>query len=105
MKKIITTTLFFVLAAGAWAGIATRDTAGATSTPFASPPEQSCSCPTPGATSGQEMPSVILAQRSVGQCMGACASEQGMCIGQCQGDGRCISACAATHGRCVARCQ
>lgn len=45
-----------------------------------------------------------LAQRDVGQCMGACASEQGMCIGQCQGNGQCIGQCAAAHGRCVARC-
>lgn len=47
---------------------------------------------------------VLVAQNDIGQCMGNCASEQGMCMGQCQGDGQCISTCAATHGRCVARC-
>lgn len=47
---------------------------------------------------------VLVAQNDVGQCMGNCASEQGMCMGQCQGDGQCISSCAAAHGRCVARC-
>lgn len=42
---------------------------------------------------------------NVGQCMGACASEQAICIGQCRGDGHCISNCAAAHGRCMARCN
>lgn len=41
---------------------------------------------------------------SLGQCQGGCASEQGMCIAQCQANGSCISHCAASHGRCVARC-
>lgn len=50
-------------------------------------------------------PSIILANSDIGQCMGDCASEQGICIGQCQGDGQCISNCAAAHGRCVARCH
>lgn len=43
--------------------------------------------------------------RDIGQCMGGCASEQGICISQCRGDGQCIGNCAATHGRCVARCN
>lgn len=46
-----------------------------------------------------------IAWGNVGQCMGACASEQGMCISQCRGDGVCISNCAAAHGRCVSRCH
>lgn len=46
-----------------------------------------------------------LAYNDVGSCMSACASEQGICIGQCQGNGQCIGECAATHGRCVARCN
>lgn len=41
----------------------------------------------------------------IGPCLGDCAAEQGMCIGQCQGDGNCINNCAAAHGRCVARCH
>lgn len=40
----------------------------------------------------------------LGQCNGACASEQGICIGSCQGNGMCISSCAASHGRCTAAC-
>lgn len=57
------------------------------------------------ASSGVYTGRLLLAQRDVGQCMGACASEQGICIGQCQGNGQCISNCAAAHGRCVARCN
>ncbi|WP_459947353.1 hypothetical protein, partial [Desulfocastanea catecholica] len=45
------------------------------------------------------------ANQNVGQCMGDCASEQGLCISECQGDGQCIGRCGATHGRCVARCH
>ena len=41
----------------------------------------------------------------IGQCISDCASEQGICISQCNGDGQCISRCAAAHGRCVARCN
>ena len=41
----------------------------------------------------------------IGQCIGACATEQGICIAQCNGDGQCISRCAAAYGRCVARCN
>lgn len=48
---------------------------------------------------------LLLAGGDVGQCMGACASEQGICIGQCQGDGQCISYCASAYGRCVAMCN
>lgn len=41
----------------------------------------------------------------IGQCHGSCASEQGICIGQCQGNGLCISRCTSSHGRCVASCS
>lgn len=41
----------------------------------------------------------------VGQCMADCAAEQGICMGQCQGDGQCINRCAEAHGRCVSRCH
>jgi hypothetical protein len=41
----------------------------------------------------------------IGQCISDCASEQGICIGQCNGDGQCINRCAAAYGRCVARCN
>lgn len=44
-------------------------------------------------------------RNNTGQCMGGCASEQGICIAHCRGDGLCISNCAAVHGRCVARCN
>lgn len=47
----------------------------------------------------------VVAQRDVGQCMGYCASEQGICMARCQGDGQCLGFCAAQHGRCVARCN
>lgn len=39
-----------------------------------------------------------------GPCISDCASEQGICISQCQGNGQCIGQCAAAHGRCVSRC-
>ena len=42
---------------------------------------------------------------NIGQCMGDCAAEHGMCVGACQGDGQCIANCAASHGRCVSRCR
>lgn len=41
----------------------------------------------------------------VAQCIADCGAEQGICIGQCQGDPQCISRCQAAHGRCVARCH
>ena len=41
----------------------------------------------------------------LGQCQGSCASEQGICIGSCQGNGLCISRCTSSHGRCVASCS
>jgi len=47
----------------------------------------------------------VHASGDIGQCMGDCASEQGMCISQCQGDGQCINRCGAAHGRCMARCN
>ncbi len=55
--------------------------------------------------SQQKLGELLIARNDVGQCMGACASEQGICISQCQGNGQCISNCAAAHGRCVARCN
>ena len=51
-----------------------------------------------------ELPEVHIVA-DLGICIGDCASEQGICISQCQGDGQCISNCAAAHGRCVARCH
>lgn len=44
------------------------------------------------------------ASENVGQCMGSCASEQGICISQCNGNGQCIGNCAAAQGRCFSRC-
>lgn len=43
--------------------------------------------------------------KDVGQCMGDCASEQGICIGQCQSNGNCIGNCASAWGRCASRCN
>ena len=43
--------------------------------------------------------------RDTGLCFGYCASEQGMCIANCNGDGQCIGACGAAHGRCVSQCR
>lgn len=40
-----------------------------------------------------------------GQCVARCASEQGMCISRCIGDGQCIAYCAESHGRCVTGCS
>lgn len=51
------------------------------------------------------MPMLLAAAEDIGQCMGACASEQGICIGGCQGSSSCISNCSAAHGRCVSRCH
>ncbi len=57
-----------------------------------------------GETQQAETPDVLIVA-NLGMCIGDCASEQGICMGHCQGDGQCISNCAAAHGRCVARCH
>lgn len=57
-----------------------------------------------GSPSGRPIATMDQGAR-LGQCQGACASEQGICIGQCQGNGMCISRCASSHGRCVAGCS
>jgi len=57
------------------------------------------------ATAGEELRAIHLAYYDVGQCIGDCGSEQGICIGACNGNGQCISRCAEAHGRCVARCH
>lgn len=44
-------------------------------------------------------------KNNIGMCMGACASEEGICISQCGGSGQCISNCSAVQGRCTARCS
>lgn len=41
----------------------------------------------------------------MGTCQGLCASEQGMCISHCQGNGMCISQCTSSHARCIAGCS
>lgn len=48
---------------------------------------------------------ILVARNDIGQCIAACASEQGICISQCQGNGQCIANCAAAYGRCVSRCN
>jgi hypothetical protein len=40
-----------------------------------------------------------------GNCYGDCSVEQGMCIGQCNGNSRCIANCMDAYGRCVSRCE
>lgn len=57
-----------------------------------------------GGPSGRPIVSTDQGTR-IGQCHGFCASEQGICISQCQGNGLCISNCASSLGRCVAGCS
>lgn len=42
---------------------------------------------------------------NVAECIGDCASDQGICIAECNGNGQCIGRCAAAYGRCVSRCH
>ena len=42
---------------------------------------------------------------ALADCFGNCASDQGICIGQCQGNGQCIANCQQQHGRCISRCR
>ena len=56
-------------------------------------------------TPSQYTVQLIAAGKDIGRCMADCASEQGICIGQCEGNGQCINNCQAAHGRCVARCM
>lgn len=48
---------------------------------------------------------VVARKDGIGQCVGDCSSEQGMCISYCNGNPSCIARCADAHGRCVARCH
>lgn len=41
----------------------------------------------------------------IGRCIGECANEQGICIGQCCGNAQCINYCSVAYDRCVARCS
>lgn len=94
MKKIIAIVLLLAC------GLSFADSGGrAPATPQIG---QSCAS-APAISLAQPPGGVVVAD--VGQCMGNCASEQGMCIGQCMGNGQCIASCAATHGRCVSRCR
>lgn len=54
---------------------------------------------------GIQQPKIQYSAESKAQCVGFCASEQGTCIADCQGNGQCIGRCAAAHGRCVSRCN
>lgn len=49
-------------------------------------------------------PPIHIPQRNIGQCMGNCASQQGICFANCQGNGICIANCASAHGRCSGFC-
>lgn len=49
-------------------------------------------------------PQIHIRQRDIGQCMGSCGAEQGICIASCQGRANCIANCASSNGRCVASC-
>lgn len=50
-------------------------------------------------------PSASPPGRDIGLCMGDCASEQGICIAQCESNGNCIANCASAWGRCASRCN
>jgi len=100
MKKILFA-MFLALATTASAAPFDGDAMKA-SDPFLDRCEQSFSS---SLGSHNQSGTLLLSYRDVGQCMGACASEQGICISQCQGNGPCISNCAAAHGRCVSRCN
>lgn len=49
-------------------------------------------------------PQIHIPQRDIGQCMGSCGAEQGICIANCQGRANCVANCANSNGRCVASC-
>lgn len=53
----------------------------------------------------QISPQVSAPDKDVGLCMGDCASEQGICIAQCETKGSCIANCASAWGRCASRCN
>lgn len=48
---------------------------------------------------------VLFSGSAFADCFGDCASDEGICISYCNGDGQCISRCASAHGRCVSRCN
>lgn len=56
-------------------------------------------------SSDQSLGRFFVASSNFGQCAGACASEQGICISHCQGNGQCIANCNSAHGRCISRCN
>lgn len=95
MKKIIA---FMLLLAS---GLVLADSGGRAP----AMPQLGQSCTSAPAISLAQTLGTVVAQSNIGQCMGNCASEQGMCTGQCMGDGQCIASCAAAHGRCVSRCH
>jgi oxygen-independent coproporphyrinogen-3 oxidase len=47
---------------------------------------------------------LMLARRGDPNCFGWCASDQGICIGSCQGNNQCIMQCQQQYSRCVSRC-
>jgi len=103
----ILTALLLAVSVSAVAGPVVASTVDTVSTSLYNPSEQSCNsdCYALNGNYGQRLETMLLATNGVGQCMADCASEQGICISQCQGDGQCIGNCAAAHGRCVARCN
>ncbi len=106
MKKILTA-LFMIVSVNAVAGSVTGSALDIINTSLYNQCEQSCNSDHSfsNSSNGQYLERALLASNDIGLCMGDCASEQGVCIGQCQGNGQCIANCAAAHGRCVARCH
>ena len=93
--KIILAALFLVISVGVGAGSVTGSALDAANT-SSGQLEQSCigDYSSSNARTAQILGTLLVAQRDTGQCMGSCASEQGICIAQCQGDGQCIGRCA-----------
>ena len=106
MKSILAA-LLLVIGVGVGAVSVTGNTLDTANTSPYGQLEQSCigDRPSSNASTARILGTVLVAQRDTGQCMGSCASEEGMCIAQCQGEGQCIGNCAASQGRCVARCN
>lgn len=106
MKNIFTA-LLLAISVSAVASPVTQDALNTTSAAINNQCEQICSSDfySLSRDGDQSLKGMLLAGSDVGQCMGACASEQGICIGQCQGNGQCIANCSSAHGRCVARCH
>lgn len=68
-------------------------------------PEMAESCLGDSQTNQEKSQSYRSSTLDTGQCLGDCASEQGICITQCKGDSLCINGCSSAYGRCMGRCK